>query len=100
MWGIKKNVSVRKILALQINKFILKGCPLYSIQVLNAVDNRKLKIEDHPMLYEFNDVFPEEVPILPPKRDLYFSKYLILVAILASKVPYRMSTPDPVALKV
>jgi hypothetical protein len=34
--GIRKPISIRKILALQLNKFNRKGCPLYAIQVLNS----------------------------------------------------------------
>jgi hypothetical protein len=60
--------------------------------VLNAVENNKLKIEDHPMLWEFKDVFPEEVPGLPPKRDLDFSIDLVPGAVPTSKVPYNEYT--------
>jgi hypothetical protein len=70
--GIQNPVSVRKISTLQLKKFSRKGCPLYAIQVLNATESKELKIEDHPVLWEFKDVFPEEVPGLPPKRDLDF----------------------------
>jgi hypothetical protein len=68
--------------------------------VLNSTESNKLKIEDHPVLYEFRDVFLEEVPGLPPKRDIEFSIELILGAVLTSKVPYRMSTPELVELKM
>ena len=30
----------------------------------------KLKFDDIPILQYFSDVFPEEIPGLPPKRDL------------------------------
>jgi hypothetical protein len=51
-------------------------------------------------LWEFKDVFPEEVHGLPPKRDLDFSIDLVIGAIPTSKVPYHMSTPKLVELKV
>jgi hypothetical protein len=73
---------------------------LYAIQVLNATKNKELKIEDHPVLWEFKDVFPEEVPRLPPKRDLDFSIDLVPGVVPTSKVPYKMSTPELVELKV
>jgi hypothetical protein len=52
------------------------------------------------VLWEFRDVFSEEVPGLPPKRDLDFSIDLVLGEVPTSKVPYRMSTPELVELKV
>ena len=51
----------------------------------------KPKLEDIPVLKEFEDIFPEEVPGLPPKRDIEFTIDLILGAVLASKDPYRMN---------
>jgi hypothetical protein len=52
-----------------------------------------LKVEDHPVLWKFKNVFLKEVPGLPPKRDLDFSIYLVLGVVPTSKVPYKMSTP-------
>jgi hypothetical protein len=41
--------------------------------VLNSTEGKELKAENHLVLWEFKDLFPEEVPRLPPKRDLDFS---------------------------
>jgi hypothetical protein len=40
------------------------------------------------------------VPRLPPKRDLDFSIDVVAREVPTSKVPYRMSTPKLVELKV
>jgi hypothetical protein len=68
--------------------------------MLNAVQIKKINIEDHQVLWEFKDVFPEEVPELPPKRDIDFSIDPILGVVPTSKVPYRMSMVELVELKV
>jgi hypothetical protein len=60
-------MSMRKIIALQLKKYTRKGCPLYTIQVIDLVDRNKLKIEDHPVLHEFEDELLEEVLGFPPK---------------------------------
>jgi hypothetical protein len=49
-------------------------------------------IRDHAVLKEFEDVF-QEVPGLPPKRDIDFSINLMPKATPVLKDPYRMSTP-------
>jgi hypothetical protein len=49
-------------------------------------------LEDHEVLKEFKDVF-QEVPGLPPRRDIDFSINLMHGTTLVSKSPYRMSTP-------
>ena len=49
-------------------------------------------IGDHAVLKYFEDVF-QEVPRLPPKRDIDFSINLKPGADLVLKSPYIMSTP-------
>ena len=73
---------------------------MYAIQVLNIIESKELKVKDHPMLWEFKDVFPYKVPRIPPKKDLYFSIDLAPVALPTSKIPYRMSMLELVDLKV
>jgi hypothetical protein len=97
---IQNHVLVRQILALQVNKYCSKGCPLYAIQVLDSVDNNKPSLKDHPILREYRDAFPEEVPGLPPRRDIDFSIELAPGAVPMSRTPYRMSTPELVELKL
>jgi hypothetical protein len=98
--GIQKTVSVRQISALQMRKYCQKGCPLYAIRVLKTIEGAKPSPDDHPILREYRDVFPEEVPSLPPKRDIEFSIELAPGAVPVSKTPYRMSTPELVELKL
>jgi hypothetical protein len=50
-------------------------------------------LENHEALKEFKDIF-QEVPGLPPKRDIDFSINLMPGAAPVSKAPYRMSTPE------
>jgi hypothetical protein len=45
-------------------------------------------------------VFPEEIPGLPPRRDIDFSIELALGAVPVSRTPYRMSMPELVELKL
>jgi hypothetical protein len=50
-------------------------------------------LEDYAVLEDFEDVF-KEVPGLPPRRDIDFSINLMPRAVLVSKTPYIMSTPE------
>ena len=64
---LSKPISLRKISALQLRKCLRKG---YNIYVVNIVDlllnENQTSIRGHPFLSEFMDVFPEEIPGLPP----------------------------------
>jgi hypothetical protein len=56
-----------------MKKYCRKGCSLYKIQVFEYVEDGKPNLEDHPILREYKDMFLEEVPDPPPRRDIDFS---------------------------
>ena len=85
--GIPKVISVRQISAMQLKKFCRKGFQLYATHIVEATENETPRLEDYPMLQYFKDVFPDEVPGLPPKRDIYFTIELVLGAALVSRAP-------------
>ena len=45
------------------------------------------------------DVFPDEIPGLPPKREIGFTIDLVPGSAPVSKTPYRMSTPELLELR-
>ena len=53
----------------------------------NENDN-KIKLQYIPVLKEFEDIFSEEFPRLPPKRDIDFMIDLIHRAVPSSKALY------------
>jgi hypothetical protein len=68
--------------------------------VLKKIEGDKPSLENHPILREYRDVFPEEVPSLPLRRDIDFSIELAPGVVSVSRTPYRMSTPELVELKL
>ncbi|GJZ46451.1 putative nucleotidyltransferase, ribonuclease H [Tanacetum coccineum] len=56
-------------------------------------------IHDQPIVSEFQDVFPEELPGIPPIRDVKFNIELIPGAEPISKAPYRMALIELKELK-
>ena len=53
-----------------------------------------------PVVREFKEVFPDEIPHLPPKREIEFSIDLVPGATPVSRAPYRMSPPELMELKM
>eukprot|EP00253_Pinus_taeda_P014522 PITA_14522 len=99
--GIKHPVQIRPITASQLAKCIRKKCQIYAIQVGYANQKDKTAMLGNiPVVQEFADVFPEEVPGLPPKRDVDFTIELIPGAAPVSRAPYRMSAPELTELKM
>jgi hypothetical protein len=56
-------------------------------------------IEDVPVVREYPDVFPEELPAMPPDRDIEFVIDLIPGTSPIAKRPYRMAAPELAELK-
>jgi hypothetical protein len=52
-----------------------------------------------PVVNEFPDVFPEELPGMPPDRDIEFVIELKPGTASINKTPFRMTTPDLAELK-
>jgi hypothetical protein len=56
-------------------------------------------IEDVPIVREYPDMFPEELPGMPPDRDIEFIIDLIPETTPIAKRPYRMAAPELAELK-
>ena len=73
---------------------------MYIAHVVDETKNETIRLEDYPVLQEFRDVFPYEIPGLPSKRDIEFTIELVPRATPVSNTPYRMSTPKMLELKM
>ncbi|GJW83776.1 reverse transcriptase domain-containing protein [Tanacetum coccineum] len=59
-----------------------------------CIDYHKKILEDIPVVKEFPDVFPEDLPGLPPVRQAEFQIDLILGAAPISRTPYRLAPSE------
>jgi len=62
-------------------------------------NNTAEKIGVIPVVEEYADVFPDEIPKLPPSRDVDFTIDLIPRAGPVSMAPYRMAPTELAELK-
>eukprot|EP00253_Pinus_taeda_P003939 PITA_03939 len=96
--GIKREVSLRYISAMQMKRCLRKGCEAYVIQEVSQ--GKGPSLGQYPVLAEFPDVFPKELPGLPPVRELDLTIELKLGTQPISKTPYRMTTPELQELQI
>ena len=73
---------------------------MYASHILETSYDETPRLEDYQVLQEFKHVFPDEIPMLPPKRDIDFTIELVLGVAPVSKTPYKMSTPEMLELKM
>jgi hypothetical protein len=64
---------------------------------LNAL--KESRLEDIPVVNEFQDVFPQELPGMPPDREIEFTIDLILGTTPIAQAPYKMGPKELVELK-
>jgi hypothetical protein len=57
-------------------------------------------LEDIPVACEFPDVFPDDLPVMPPDQDVEFTIELQLGTASISKRPYKMTPKELAELKI
>jgi hypothetical protein len=79
-------------------KLLKKGCMGYLACNLN-LDDKGPRLKDIHVVKEFPDVFPDELPGLPPKREVEVSINTFLEVSLIAQQPYRMAPEELNELK-
>ncbi|XP_059068640.1 uncharacterized protein LOC131859116 [Cryptomeria japonica] len=120
--GMQREIRLRQLSAMQLRRSEKKGCQIFAVKMDEIRDAKDVLYQDDMMMYEncnrhekefgeveepeepfdvkypylldFQDVFPKELPDLPPKRIFDFSIELIPGAAPVSKAPYRMTTVE------
>ncbi|GJU69784.1 putative reverse transcriptase domain-containing protein [Tanacetum coccineum] len=73
-------------------KYIHKGCQVYQVTSKKIEDKLEEKrLEDVPIVREFPEVFPEDLPGLPPTRQVEFQIDLVPGAAPVVRAPYRLA---------
>jgi hypothetical protein len=69
--GVQRKVSLRFISTMKVKKCLRQGCRLYVVETMN--ERKGPSLDQYPILSKFKDVFSNELPGLPPKRELDFT---------------------------
>ncbi|GJZ44381.1 hypothetical protein Tco_0591636 [Tanacetum coccineum] len=78
-------------------RYLLEGCPIFLAQVTmkKAEDKSKEKqLEEVPIVQDFPEVFPEDLPGIPPTRQVEFQIDLIPGAAPVARAPYRLAPSE------
>ncbi|GKA17194.1 putative reverse transcriptase domain-containing protein [Tanacetum coccineum] len=75
-------------------EYMAKGCQIFLAQISAKKEEDKSEgkqIKDVPIVQDFPEVFPEDLPGLPPTRPVEFQINLILGAAPVARAPYRLA---------
>ncbi|GJR60576.1 putative reverse transcriptase domain-containing protein [Tanacetum coccineum] len=91
--GTESLLSHMDHLVTLIQKYIEKGGELFLAQVTEQEPKEK-RLEDVPVIRDFPEVFPDELPGLPPPRQVEFRIDLIPGAAPVARAPYRLAPSE------
>ncbi|GJR44901.1 putative reverse transcriptase domain-containing protein [Tanacetum coccineum] len=80
-----------------MQKYLLKGCHVFLAHVTakKAEDKSEEKrLEDVPIVRDFPEVFPEDLPSIPPTRQVEFQIDLVPGAAPVAWEPYRLAPSE------
>ncbi|GJT38673.1 putative reverse transcriptase domain-containing protein [Tanacetum coccineum] len=78
-------------------EYMAKGCQIFLAQISAKKEEDKSErkqIKDVPIIRDFPEVFPEDLPGLPPARPVEFQIDLIPGAAPVARAPYRLAPSE------
>ena len=97
--GVRKILSSSMMFVMMAGKMLRKSYPGYLAYAVEVRDD-DMRLEDIPVVREFPDVFPDDLPGLPPDREIDFQIELAPGTKPISRAPYRMASAELKELKV
>ncbi|GJT91018.1 putative reverse transcriptase domain-containing protein, partial [Tanacetum coccineum] len=81
----------------KMQKYMLKGCQAFLAHVTTKETedkSEKKRLEDVPIVQKFPEVFPKDLPGLPPTRQVEFQIDLIPGVAPVARAPYRLEPSE------
>ena len=91
--GERSGTRLSIISCIKTEKYIKKGCYAFLAHITEKKSDEK-RLEDVPIVRNFPEVFPEELPGLPPTRQVEFQIDLIPGAAPVARAPYRLAPSE------
>ena len=96
--GDRRILPTCVISTLEAKRLLLKGCESYLAHVVD-ISVIEVNLENVPVVYEFPNIFPKDLPRLPPDRELEF-EIEVLPDLAPISIPsYRMTLMELKELK-
>ncbi|GJU73044.1 putative reverse transcriptase domain-containing protein [Tanacetum coccineum] len=93
----EKKSTLSIISCVKAQKYMEKGCQLFLAQVTvkeNKDKSKEKRLEDVPTVRDFPEVFPEDLPGLPPIRQVEFQIDLVPGAAPVARASYRLAPSE------
>ncbi|KAI3523729.1 hypothetical protein L1887_02080 [Cichorium endivia] len=91
--GDKSGRSLKMVSCMRVRKYLKQKCVAFLAYVDNKETGEK-RLEDIPVVRDYPEVFPDDLPGLPPSRQVEFRIDLIPGAAPIAKAPYRLAPAE------
>ncbi|GKA12231.1 putative reverse transcriptase domain-containing protein [Tanacetum coccineum] len=78
---------------IKARKYIERGSQLFLAQVTEKEPSKK-QLQDVPVIHNFLEVFPDDLPRLPPPQQVEFRIELVPSAAPVARAPYRLAPSE------
>nr|GEY04938.1 hypothetical protein [Tanacetum cinerariifolium] len=95
--GSNNGTQLNIISCTKTQKYLLKGYPVFLVNITTKTIKDKWeekRLEDVPIVRDFSEVFPEELPGLPPTRPVEFQIDLIPGDAPVARAHYRLAPSE------
>ena len=96
--GIGSSVMSNVISTMQARRIMRKGCETFLDLILDS-KRGQVDVEKIPVVREFPDVFPKELPGIPHEREVDLAIEFVPGTVPMSRAPYRMAPTELKELK-
>ena len=96
--GIRSESAPKVMSAMKARRFLRKYCEAFLALILDS-KREQVNLETIPVIREFPDVFPEELPGVPPEREVDLSIEVVQGTTPISRAPYHMAPTELKELK-
>ncbi|KAJ9544814.1 hypothetical protein OSB04_024521 [Centaurea solstitialis] len=95
VYGKGRRVSTSFCSVAKARKYMQRGCAGFLVYAMaDQTEERKLSVADVPIVSEYPDVFPEDLPGLPPDRQIEFGVDLVPGAAPIARAPYPLAPSE------
>ncbi|GJW65854.1 putative reverse transcriptase domain-containing protein [Tanacetum coccineum] len=91
--GDRSKTRLSLISCIKTERYISRGCQVFIAQVMEKKSDER-RLEDIPVVREFPEVFPKDLPGLPPIRQVEFQIDLMPGAAPVARAPYRLAPSE------
>ncbi|GKD65475.1 hypothetical protein Tco_1307583, partial [Tanacetum coccineum] len=91
--GDSNSSRLKVISCIKARKYIERGCHLFLAHVTEK-DKSEKRLEDVPVIHDFPEVFPDDLPGLTPPRQVEFKIDLVPGATPVARAPYRLASSE------